>query len=155
MAEFIGDYSPPAGRIAIVVSRFNALVTESLLGGCLDTLKRHGVAGDRIDVAWVPGSFEIPVVARKLAGGGDHAAVICLGCVVRGETPHFDHVAGQAAAGLMQASLATGVPIIFGILTTDSVEQALNRAGLKSGNKGADAALAAIEMINLLARLAD
>jgi len=153
MAEFIGDYSPPAGRIAIVAARFNALVTESLLRGCLDTLKRHGVTEDRIDVAWVPGSFEVPLVARKLAGGGKHAAVICLGCVIRGETPHFDHVAGQAAAGLMHASLATGVPIIFGILTTDSVEQALNRAGLKSGNKGSDAALAAIEMVNLLARL--
>lgn len=153
MAEFIGDYSPPAGRIAIVAGRFNALVTELLLRGCLDTLKRHGVTEDRIDVAWVPGSFEVPLVARKLAGGGGHAAVICLGCVIRGETPHFDHVAGQVAAGLMHAALATGVPIIFGILTTDSVEQALDRAGLKSGNKGSDAALAAIEMINLLARL--
>ncbi len=153
MAEFIGDYSPPAGRIAIVAARFNAIVTEPLLRGCLDTLKRHGVTDDRIDVAWVPGSFEIPLVAKKLAGGGGHAAVVCLGCVIRGETPHFDHVANQAAAGLMQASLATGVPIIFGILTTDSVEQAQNRAGLKSGNKGSDAALAAIEMVNLLARL--
>ncbi len=153
MAEFIGDYSPPAGRIAIVAARFNALVTEALLRGCLDTLERHGVPEDRIDVAWVPGSFEIPLVARKFAGGGSHAAVICLGCVIRGETPHFDHVAGQAASGLMHAALATGVPILFGILTTDSVEQALDRAGLKSGNKGSDAALAAIEMINLLSRL--
>ena len=154
MAEFIGDYSPPHGRIAIVAARFNSLITESLLRGCLDTLTRLGVTDDRIDVAWVPGSFEVPLVARKLAAGGAYAAVICLGCVIRGETPHFDHVAGQAASGIMQASLMTGVPIIFGILTTDSVDQAQNRAGLKSGNKGADAALAAIEMINLLARLA-
>ena len=102
--------------------------------------------------SWVPGSFEIPLVARKLAAGGRYTAVVCLGCVIRGETAHFDHVAGQAAAGVMQAGLATGVPVIFGILTTDSVEQALNRAGLKGGNKGADAAMAAIEMVNLLAR---
>jgi len=153
MAEFTGDYSPPAGRIAIVAARFNALVTESLLRGCFDTLKRHGVGADRIDVAWVPGSFEIPVVASKLAAAGQYAAIIALGCVIRGETPHFDYVAGQAAAGLMHASLASGIPIIFGILTTDSVDQALDRAGLKSGNKGSDAALAAIEMMNLLDRL--
>ena len=124
MAEYIGDYSPPAGRFAIVAARFNGLVTESLLTGCKDALKRHGVADDRVDVAWVPGSFEIPLVARKLAASGRYAAVVCLGCVIRGETAHFDHVAGQAAAGVMQAALATGVPVIFGILTTDSVEQA-------------------------------
>jgi 6,7-dimethyl-8-ribityllumazine synthase len=153
MPEFVGDYSTPSGRFAIVASRFNVHVVQSLLGGCLDTLVRHGVALDRIDVAWVPGSFETPLVARKLAGAGRYAAVICLGCVIRGETAHFDLVAGQAAAGVMQASIATGVPVIFGILTTDSVEQAMNRAGLKSGNKGADAALAAIEMVNLMARL--
>ena len=153
MAEFLGDYAAPAGRFAIVASRFNAMVTESLLAGCRDALVRHGMTGDRIDVAWVPGSFEIPLVARKLAGSGRYAAVICLGCVIRGETSHYDHVAGQAAAGVMQAGLSTGVPVIFGILTTESVEQALNRAGLKSGNKGADAALAAIEMANLLTRL--
>ena len=151
--QFIGDYSPPAGRFAIVASRFNAMVTEALLAGCRDAMTRHGVADDRLDVAWVPGSFEIPLVARKLADGGRYAAVICLGCVIRGETSHYDHVAGQAAAGVMQVGLATGVPVIFGILTTETVEQALNRAGLKSGNKGADAALAAIEMVNLLARI--
>jgi 6,7-dimethyl-8-ribityllumazine synthase len=135
------------------VGRFNALVTESLLAGCKDAFDRHGVSADLIDVVRVPGSFEIPLVARKLAAGGRYAAVVCLGCVIRGETAHFDHVAGQAAAGVMQAGLATGVPVIFGILTTDSVEQALNRAGLKGGNKGADAAMAAIEMVNLLSRL--
>jgi 6,7-dimethyl-8-ribityllumazine synthase len=153
MADYIGDFSPPAGRFAIVVGRFNALVTESLLAGCKDAFDRHGVSADLIDVVRVPGSFEIPLVARKLAAGGRYAAVVCLGCVIRGETAHFDHVAGQAAAGVMQAALATGVPVIFGILTTDSVEQALNRAGLKGGNKGADAAMAAIEMVNLLSRL--
>jgi 6,7-dimethyl-8-ribityllumazine synthase len=153
MSEYNGDYTSPTGRFAVVAGRFNALVTEALVAGCRDALVRHGVAESALDVAWVPGSFEIPLVARKLAASGRYAAVICLGCVIRGETAHFDHVAGQAAAGVMQASLATGVPVIFGILTTDSVEQALNRAGLKGGNKGADAALAAIEMVNLLARL--
>jgi len=153
MPEYIGDYSPPAGRFALVASRFNALVTESLLAGCRDALARHAVPEDRVDVAWVPGSFEIPLTARRLAASGRYAAVICLGCVIRGETAHFDHVAGQAASGVMQAGLETGVPVIFGVLTTDSVEQALDRAGLKGGNKGADAALAAIEMVNLFARL--
>ena len=106
-------------------------------------------------MAWVPGSFEIPLVARKLAETGRYAAVVCLGCVIRGETGHYDHVAGQAAAGVLQAGLATGVPVIFGILTTETVEQALNRAGLKAGNKGAEAALAAIEMVNLLGQIAE
>jgi 6,7-dimethyl-8-ribityllumazine synthase len=151
--EYIGDFSPPSGRFAIVAARFNALVTESLVSGCKDAFRRHGVADELVDLVWVPGSFEIPVIARKLATGGRYTAVVCLGCVIRGETAHFDHVAGQAAAGVMQAGLALGVPVIFGILTTDTVEQALNRAGLKGGNKGADAAMAAIEMVNLLARL--
>jgi 6,7-dimethyl-8-ribityllumazine synthase len=153
MAEFIGDFSPPAGRFAIVAARFNALVTESLVSGCKDAFLRHGVPEEHLDLVWVPGSFEIPLIARKLATGGRYTAVVCLGCVIRGETAHFDHVAGQAAAGVMQAGLAAGVPVIFGILTTDTVEQALNRAGLKGGNKGADSAMAAIEMVNLLSRL--
>jgi 6,7-dimethyl-8-ribityllumazine synthase len=153
MAEFSGDYSPPAGRFGLVVARFNALVTEALLAGCRDALARHGVPEDRVDVAWVPGALEIPLVARRLASSGRYAAVVCLGCVIRGETAHFEYVAGQAAAGIMQVALSTGVPVIFGVLTTDSVEQALSRAGLKGGNKGADAALAAIEMVNLLPRL--
>ncbi len=153
MAEFIGDYSPPAGRFAVVVARFNTLVTDALLAGCRDALVRHGVPADRVDVAWVPGSFEIPLVARRMAASGRYAAVICLGCVIRGETAHFEHVAGQAASGVMQVALATGVPVIFGVLTTDTTDQALDRAGLKSGNKGADAALAAIELVNLMARL--
>jgi 6,7-dimethyl-8-ribityllumazine synthase len=153
MAIVEGDFSPPAGRFAIVAARFNALVTEALWTGCRDAFLRHGVTEDRLDLVWVPGSFEIPLVARKLAGSSRYAAVICLGCVIRGETGHYDLVAAQAATGVLQAGLATGVPVIFGILTTDTVEQALNRAGLKSGNKGADAALVAIEMVNLLCRL--
>ena len=153
MATYEGDFSPPDGRFAIVVARFNSLVTEALLGGCRDGFARHGVPEERLDVAWVPGSFEIPLIARTLAESGRYAAVVCLGCIIRGETGHYDHVAGQAAAGVLQAGLATGVPVIFGILTTETVEQALNRAGLKGGNKGADAALSAIEMSNLLARI--
>jgi 6,7-dimethyl-8-ribityllumazine synthase len=153
MAQYIGDYSAPIGRFAIVAARFNSLVTESLVAGCRDALERHGVPEASIDLAWVPGSFEIPLVAHKLAGTGRYVAVVCLGCVIRGETSHYDHVAGQAAAGVMQAAMSTGVPVIFGILTTESVEQALNRAGLKSGNKGAEAAIAAIEMVNLLAQI--
>ena len=143
MTRFEGDYSSPSGRFAVVVARFNETVTRALLAGCIDMFVRHGVAEDRIDVAWVPGSFEIPLVARKLAETRNYAALICLGCVIRGETDHYDHVAGQAASGVMQASLAAGIPVIFGILTTETVEQALNRSGLKGGNKGGEAALAA------------
>ncbi|WP_165075708.1 6,7-dimethyl-8-ribityllumazine synthase [Paludisphaera rhizosphaerae] len=153
MPTYEGDFSPPAGRFAIVVARFNSMVTEALLAGCRDSFIRHGVAEDRLDVYWVPGSFEVPLVARKLAEAGKHAAVVCLGCVIRGETGHYDHVAGQAAGGVLQASLSTGVPVVFGVLTTESVEQALNRSGLKAGNKGGEAALAAIEMVNLLAKI--
>ena len=153
MTRFEGDYSPPPGRFAVVVARFNETVTRALLAGSIDGFVRHGVAEDRIDVAWVPGAFEVPIVARRLAETGRYAAVVCLGCVIRGETGHYDHVAGGAASGVMQAGLATGVPIIFGILTTETVEQALNRSGLKGGNKGAEAAMAAIEMVNLLGQI--
>jgi 6,7-dimethyl-8-ribityllumazine synthase len=155
MAILEGDFSPPAGRFAIVASRFNAFITEALWTGCRDAFVRHGVSADSLDLVWVPGSFEIPLIARKLAESGQYAAVVCLGCVIRGETGHYDHVAGQAAAGVMQAGLGSGVPVIFGILTTETVEQALNRSGIKAGNKGADAALAAIEMANLLRSLSD
>lgn len=136
-----------------MVARFNELITSSLSAGCRDMLTRHGVSNDRIDVIHVPGSFEIPVTARALAETGRYVAVICLGCVIRGATDHHEHVAGQAAAGVMQAGLGGGIPVIFGILTTDTVEQALDRAGLKSGNKGAEAALTAIEMVNVLAKI--
>jgi 6,7-dimethyl-8-ribityllumazine synthase len=153
MAIIEGDLSPPAGRFAVVAARFNGMVTEALWTGCRDAFIRHGVPEDRLDLVWVPGSFEIPLVARRLGASGRYAAVVCLGCVIRGETAHYEHVAVGAASGVQQAGLSTGVPVVFGILTTDTVEQALNRAGLKAGNKGADAALSAIEMVNLLKRL--
>ena len=151
--ELEGELVGHGLRFAIVVARFNELVTRRLLEGARHGLARHGVAAEDVDVAWVPGSFEIPLVARKMAETGRYAAVICLGCVIRGETGHYDHVAGQAAGGVLQAGMGTGVPVIFGVLTTETVEQALNRAGLKAGNKGIDAAMAAIEMVNLLRQI--
>jgi 6,7-dimethyl-8-ribityllumazine synthase len=145
-----GTFAPPPGRFALVAARFNSAVVEGLVAGALDGLGRHGVADDAIDLVRVPGSFEVPLVAQKLAGSGKYAAVICLGAVIRGDTGHYDHVAGEAAGGVARAALATGVPVIFGILTCDTLEQAINRAGAKAGNKGFDAALTAIEMVNLL-----
>ena len=153
MKTIEGNLTPPIGRFALVAARFNQHVVDSLVGGARDALIRHGVADDAIDLYQVPGSFEIPLVAQKLAASKKYVAVICLGAVIRGDTDHYDHVAGSATSGVAQAGLATGVPVIFGILTCDSVEQALNRAGLKSGNKGAEAALAAIEMVNLFAKI--
>ena len=148
-----GDLTGQGLKIAIVIGRFNELVTGHLLSGALDTLRRHGVAEDDVTVAWVPGSFEIPVTAKKLAETGQFGAVICLGAVIRGETDHYDHVAGSVTSGVAQVGLQTGVPTIFGILTTDTVEQALNRAGLKSGNNGHHAAVAAIEMASLISKM--
>jgi 6,7-dimethyl-8-ribityllumazine synthase len=148
-----GDFSPPAGRFAIVAARFNSYVVEPLVAGALEALHRHGVGDDRITLVRVPGSFEIPLMAKKLAEGGKHAAVICLGAVIRGETDHYDYVASGATDGVLQAGLETGVPVIFGVLTCETDEQAIDRAGGKEGNKGADAALAAIEMVNLLKKL--
>lgn len=142
-------------RIAIVASRFNELITSHLLEGARDGLRRLGVAEDDVAVAWVPGSFEIPLVAKTLAASGTYDAVICLGAVIRGATAHFDHVAGQAAAGVARAALDTGVPVIFGILTTDTIEQALERVGAKGSNRGADAALAGVEMASLLRLIGD
>src|SRR5262249_2441396 len=150
---FEGTFAPPPGRFVLVAARFNQFVVEHLVGGATDGLKRHGVAGEAIDLVGVPGSYEIPLVAKRLAASGKYAAVICLGAVIRGDTGHYDHVAGEAARGVAQAALATGVPVIFGILTCDTLEQAINRAGAKSGNKGFDAALTAIEMVNLLSQL--
>lgn len=140
-------------RFAVVVARFNELISSRLLGGCRDALKRHGVDDEAVDVAWVPGSWEIPLVAQKLAASGRYDAVICLGAVIRGGTPHFEYVAAEAAKGVAHASLATGRPVIFGILTTNSIEEAVERAGTKHGNKGSDAAVAAIEMANLMRAL--
>lgn len=148
-----GDFAGKSRKFGIVISRFNEFISGKLLEGALDGLKRHGVADEDITVAWTPGAFEIPLIARKLAESKKFDAVIALGCVIRGATPHFDYVAGEAAKGVGQASMQTGVPIIFGVLTTDTIEQAIERAGTKSGNKGFDAAVAAIEMANLLRKL--
>jgi 6,7-dimethyl-8-ribityllumazine synthase len=148
-----GTFAPPPGRFALVAARFNQFVVEHLVGGALDGLKRHGVVDESIDLVWVPGSFEIPLVAKRLAAAGTYAAVICLGAVIRGDTGHYDHVAGEAAKGVAQAAMSTGIPVIFGVLTCDTLEQAINRAGAKAGNKGFEAALTAVEMVNLLRQL--
>lgn len=153
MATFEGTLSTPPGRFVVVAARFNQFVVDGLVRGARDGLRRHGVAEDDVDLVWVPGSLEIPLIAKLLANSGKYAAVICLGAVIRGETGHYDHVAGGAASGIASASLDSGVPVIFGILTCDTPEQAMNRAGGKGGNKGFDAALAAIEMVNLLRSL--
>ncbi len=153
MRELRGDFAARGRRFAIAASRFNEVVVKSLVAGSVDCLRAHGISDEDLDVAWVPGSFELPLVARRLAGSGAYDAVICLGAVVRGETAHFDHVAGQAAAGIRAASEETGVPVIFGVLTTDTFEQAMDRAGGKHGNKGWDAAMAAMEMASLLEQL--
>ena len=148
-----GDFSSPAGRFAILAARFNEFIVNQLVSGATDTLHRHGVPDDRIDLIRVRGSFEIPVVAQRLGQSGKYAAVICLGCVIRGDTDHYDHVAGAAASGIATAGLNSGVPVIFGILTCETMEQAINRAGGKAGNKGAESALTAIEMVNLMKKL--
>lgn len=137
-------------RIAVVCARFNDFIVERLLAGAEGALVRHGVAAGAVTVVWVPGAFEIPVAAKQLASSGSYDAVVTLGAVIKGATAHFDHVAGQAAAGVQRAALDTGVPVIFGVLTTDTIEQAVERAGTKLGNKGAEAAVAAIEMATLL-----
>jgi 6,7-dimethyl-8-ribityllumazine synthase len=148
-----GDFSSPAGRFVLVAARFNGFIVDQLVAGATDALKRHGVGDDRIDLVRVPGSYEIPLVAQKLGRGGKYAAVICLGCVIRGDTDHYDHVAGAATSGIAQAALASGVPVIFGVLTCDTLEQAIHRAGAKAGNKGFEAAVTAVEMVNLMKKL--
>jgi 6,7-dimethyl-8-ribityllumazine synthase len=140
-------------RFAILAARFNDFVVEPLIRGALDALRRHGVLDKQIDIVRVPGAFDIPIVARKLALAQRYEALIALGCVIRGQTPHFDYVAGECAGGIARIALESGVPIAFGVLTTDTAEQAVDRAGGKAGNKGADAALVALEMANLLRRL--
>ena len=137
-------------RIGIVVARFNSFISEKLLEGAIDTLCRSGVESEGITVARVPGAFEIPLVAQKLAKSGKFDAVICLGAVIRGATPHFEYVAGEVAKGTAQVMLDAGIPVLFGVLTTETIEQAIERAGTKAGNKGADVAIAALEMTNLL-----
>lgn len=153
MNEIRGDLRARGRRIAIVVARFNSVVTRRLLDGALAGLRSHGVADGDIDVAWVPGAFELPLAARRLAASHTYDAVVCLGAVIRGETSHFEHVAGQAAAGIREAGEATGVPVIFGVLATQTLEQAIDRSGGDHGNKGWDAAAAAIEMASLLEQL--
>jgi 6,7-dimethyl-8-ribityllumazine synthase len=140
-------------RFAIVVSRFNSLVTQRLLDGALDALRRHGADENAITVVYVPGSFEIPLAAKRLAQSGAFDAVICLGCILRGDTPHFEYVASEAAKGIAQVALETGVPTIFGVVTADTLEQALERAGAKAGNRGFEAAMTAMEMANLMRQL--
>ena len=153
MTDFSGRPSAGGARVGIVVSRFNDLVTERLLTGARSCLGDHGVGEGDIDVAWVPGAWELPLAAQRLIRTRGCAAVIALGCVIRGDTPHFDFVAGAAATGLSNVSVQTGVPVAFGVLTTDTPEQALARAGGKAGNKGWEAALSALEMMDLLAQL--
>jgi 6,7-dimethyl-8-ribityllumazine synthase len=148
-----GDFASPVGRFALVAARFNGFIVDQLTAGAVDALQRHGVSDDRIDVVKVPGSFEIPPVAQRLGKSGRYAAVVCLGCVIRGDTDHYDHVAGAAASGIAQASLNCGVPVIFGVLTCDTLDQAVHRAGAKAGNKGFEAAVTAVEMVNLMGKL--
>lgn len=148
-SESHGNLIGTGKTFGIVVSRFNNFITKRLLDGSIDGLTRHGVRKDDIDVFWVPGSYEIPSVALKIAQSKKYNAVICLGAVIRGETPHFDYVASESAKGVTQVGLTTGIPVIYGIITTDTLEQAIDRAGAKTGNKGTEAALSAIEMVNL------
>ncbi len=148
-----GDFRGEGLKFGIVVGRFNSFISQKLLDGALDALSRHGVDLDQVTVAWVPGSFEIPLVAKKMAKSGKFDAVICLGAIIRGATPHFDYVAAEASKGIAQVMLESEVPVSFGVLTTDTIEQAIERAGTKAGNKGFDAALAAIEMVNLLRKI--
>ena len=150
---FEGQLSATGLRFAVVVSRFNTFITERLLGGAMDALRRTGAAEDMIDVVKVPGSWEVPMVAGELARQHRYDAVVCLSAVIRGETPHFDYVAAEAAKGVAQAALETGVPVAFGVLTTNTLEQAIDRAGAKGGNKGYDAAMTAIEMASLMRTL--
>ena len=154
MKHVQGQLVAPAGaKFALLVSRFNEFVTGKLLGGAIDALTRHGVDESNIEVIWSPGSFEIPLIAQRLADSGRFAAVVCLGAVIRGGTDHYQYVASEVTKGIAQVSLQSGVPCIFGVLTCDTVEQAVDRAGAKSGNKGSEAALAAIEMVNLLGQI--
>ena len=142
-------------RIGIVASRFNEFITSKLLGGALDVLRRHEVADDDIVTAWVPGAFEIPVIAKKMAKSGRYDAVICLGAVIRGATSHYDYVCSEVSKGIAQVSMSSGIPVLFGVLTTENIEQAIERAGTKAGNKGAECANGAIEMVNLIRALED
>tara|TARA_Y100001978_G_scaffold48800_1_gene43910 strand:- start:3725 stop:4180 length:456 start_codon:yes stop_codon:yes gene_type:complete len=148
-----GKLNAQGKRFALVVSRFNDLITTRLLDGALDCLQRHGAVDEDIEVAWVPGAFELPVVAQKMAQTGRFDVVTCLGCIVRSDTPHFDYVAGESSKGIARVGLDTGVPITFGVITADTVDQAVQRAGVKSGNRGWDAGMNAVEMASLMAAI--
>ncbi len=145
-----GNYSGKGLKIGIIASRFNEFITSKLVSGAEDCLKRHGVAEDDMSVAWVPGAFEIPIIAKNMAKSGKYDAVICVGAVIRGATSHYDYVCAEVSKGIASVSLETGTPVLFGILTTDTIEQAIERAGTKAGNKGTDCAMSALEMVNLI-----
>ena len=150
MRTFEGKFNGENIKIAIVAGRFNEFITSKLVGGALDVLKRNDVSEENIDIAWVPGAFEIPLITKKLANTGKYDAIIALGAVIKGSTPHFDYVCAEVSKGVAQISLQTDLPVIFGVLTTNNIEEAIERAGTKAGNKGADTAFSAIEMINLI-----
>lgn len=153
MKIYEGNLVPKSVKIAIIVTRFNEFITSKLLAGAMDALKRHEVSEDAIEIVWVPGAFEIPLIASKLAASEKYDAVICLGAVIRGATTHYDYVCSEVSKGIASVSLKTGVPVMFGILTTENIEQAIERAGTKAGNKGYDCAIGAIEMINLVKQI--
>ncbi|MFC2342585.1 MAG: 6,7-dimethyl-8-ribityllumazine synthase [Negativicutes bacterium] len=148
-----GTYQAEGMRMGIVAARFNEFITRKLLEGALDMLRRHGISEEKIDVVWVPGAFEIPLAAKKMADSHKYDAIICVGAVIRGATSHYNYVCSEVAKGVAQAGFSTGVPVIFSVLTTDSIEQAVERAGTKSGNKGANGAMAAMEMVSLLRQI--
>lgn len=153
MKKIEGDFSSASGKYVLLVSRWNSFVVEHLKEGALDTLIRHGISPDDIEIVYAPGAFEFPLVAQKLAATGRYDAIIALGAVIRGGTPHFEYVAGECTKGLAQVSLASGVTVTFGVLTVDSIEQAIERSGTKAGNKGAEAAITALEMVSLLGKI--
>lgn len=150
MRTLEGIYNGEGLKVAIVASRFNEFITNKLISGAEDCLLRHGVAAEDITLAWVPGAFEIPMIAKKIAKSGKYDAVICVGAVIRGATSHYDYVCSEVSKGIAQVGLETGVPVLFGVLTTDTIEQAIERAGTKAGNKGTDCAMGALEMVNLV-----
>ena len=153
MKTFEGKFDGRNAKIGIVAGRFNEFITSKLVGGALDVLKRNDVSEENIDIAWVPGAFEIPLITKKLANTGKYDAIITLGAVIKGSTPHFDYVCAEVSKGVAQISLQSDLPVIFGVLTTNNIEEAIERAGTKAGNKGADAAFSAIEMINLIKQI--
>ncbi|SMF23335.1 6,7-dimethyl-8-ribityllumazine synthase [Alteromonadaceae bacterium Bs31] len=148
-----GDFKKASGKYALLVSRWNSFVVEHLKDGAIDTLRRHGVSDEDIDIIYAPGAFEFPLAAQKIAGSKKYHAIVALGAVIRGGTPHFDYVAGECTKGLAQVSLSAGIPISFGVLTVDSIEQAIERSGTKAGNKGSEAAETALEMVSLLSKV--